>query len=449
MLERSITMVLDSNYEFSPKPTDSMFIPMADKIQSSIIEPNDNLPKEILPSSIKEGSFRITFRPNSGNYIYKGTMRVDKYDNTISGDLYQFLDRPNAWLDTIFPFLSPIPIYPRNRYFSYLKAIGISWVPSYSMRPAMIELTIEEYKYQQPPEGSYNGSFSKSPNRKFMVYLTPVNSRFGFSDSFFMGNLTEGGINKGEFSMKWTSPFFRKATLQINTTPGAIAPMPVKAKDGYGTETFRTIFSSAGWDLKTIYNPKTIFPPPGTTTLAGEVCPSTSDLDALLSSIKMPRNYLDHDWRLQLLVVPGTMGCSRGIMFDNNRKGAATFSNDGYPKSDSPNFGIATDKKQWQVPRAFLRSAAHEVGHGFNQQHQDLTELGEPGPDNSIMTTSPDVANFLANPTSGLPGVFPKDINLRFNRHVRHHLIHFPDPVVRPGAMDFAAGHITTVPEAD
>ena len=45
--------------------------------------------------------------------------------------------------------------------------------------------------------------------------------------------------------------------------------------------------------------------------------------------------------------------------------------------------------------------------------------------------------------------MFPDSINLGFNGHVRHHLVHFPDPVVRPGAMNFGSGHSTTVPEAD
>jgi hypothetical protein len=56
------------------------------------------------------------------------------------------------------------------------------------------------------------------------------------------------------------------------------------------------------------------------------------------------------------------------------------------------------------VPRAFLRSGCHEVGHGFNQQHQSLVGFGEPGSDNSIMTTTPELADFLA--ASGT-GTFP------------------------------------------
>jgi hypothetical protein len=46
--------------------------------------------------------------------------------------------------------------------------------------------------------------------------------------------------------------------------------------------------------------------------------------------------------------------------------------------------------------------------------------------------------------------MFPTDIHLGSNDHVRHHLIHFPDPVVRPGGMSFGTGHAPSfVPQAD
>ena len=50
--------------------------------------------------------------------------------------------------------------------------------------------------------------------------------------------------------------------------------------------------------------------------------------------------------------------------------GAATYSHDGYPASESGHYDTAADQPQRNVPRAFLRSATHEVGHAFNQIHQ-------------------------------------------------------------------------------
>ncbi len=97
------------------------------------------------------------------------------------------------------------------------------------------------------------------------------------------------------------------------------------------------------------------------------------------------------------------------------------------------------------MPSAFLRSASHELGHGFNMIHQSATGFGETGSDATIMTVSPSVASFVT--ANG--GKFPDDIEFRFNKHVRHHLIHFPDIIVRPGGASWTAGHNTTVPEAD
>jgi hypothetical protein len=60
------------------------------------------------------------------------------------------------------------------------------------------------------------------------------------------------------------------------------------------------------------------------------------------------------------------------------------------------------------------------------------------------MTTTPSVADVLF--TQGKS--FPNDINLGFNARVRRHLVHLPDPAVRPGAMDFF-GAAVNAPQAD
>jgi hypothetical protein len=134
------------------------------------------------------------------------------------------------------------------------------------------------------------------------------------------------------------------------------------------------------------------------------------------------------------------------------RLGALTYSHDGYPSAPTgdgilddpgcPDYDLAADHQQLQIPRAYLRSAAHELGHAFNQIHQE-SEAG--GRDNSIMTTSPGVARFL-----GEAGTFPDQINLAFNDRVKTHLRHLPDPTMRPGAMTpfLTSEGISRVPEA-
>jgi hypothetical protein len=245
--------------------------------------------------------------------------------------------------------------------------------------------------------------------------------------------------------MGWVSSFFRKATVEIDTLKGAVAPQAVPPISGPGSEDFRSVFKTAGWDLKVVYDQKDIPVPAG---VVATNCWSSPDLHALMVSVRNPTTNLDKEWHFHLIVVPAKMGCSRGIMYDQigvPREGSASFSDDGYPSSDSAFFGTAQNKKQRDTPRAFLRSASHELGHGFNQIHQEQ----EGGADNSIMTTTPSVADVLGTATTGDPGVFPTNINLGFNEHVRHHLIHFPDPTVRPGGMTFGSGHSSTVPSAD
>jgi len=178
-------------------------------------------------------------------------------------------------------------------------------------------------------------------------------------------------------------------------------------------------------------------------------CWSDGALHGLMASVRKAGTDLDKEWRLHLVVVPGKMSCSRGKMYDSidvPREGVVSYSDDGYPSSHSAFFGAAENKMQRQVARAFIRSASHEIVHGFNQIHQEQ----EGGADNSIMTTTPSVADVLGTSTTGDPGIFPDNIKLTVNQNVRHHMIHFPDPVVRPGGHTFASwASGGSVPSAD
>src|SRR5262249_32957893 len=191
----------------------------------------------------------------------------------------------------------------------------------------------------------------------------------------------------------WVSPFFRRATVEMDTLAGAVAPAPVPDGMG-GNDFFDTIFARTGWEL-TVIRDQTNVPVP-----AGVVptnCWSPADLHALMTTARNPATNLDLDWRLHLMVVPAKLGCSRGIMYDTigvPREGCASFSDDGYPTSDSSNFGTAANRKQREVPRAFLRSATHEITHTLNQIHQEQ----ETTADNSTITTTPSVADVLGGP---------------------------------------------------
>jgi hypothetical protein len=211
----------------------------------------------------------------------------------------------------------------------------------------------------------------------------------------------EAGTVRGKVTREWVSRFFRRCTVEIDTVTGAVLPQQVPALAGSGTETFRTMLASAGWQATVRHDELAIPSPIPDPT----VCWTDGDLHALMQRVCAPTN-LDTEWRLHLFVVQGRITCSRGKMYDSigaPRQGAVSYSDDGYPRAQSVTFGAAEGKMQRNVPRAYLRSASHEVVHGFNQIHQEQ----EGGADNSIMTTTPSVADVLGGPTTGQPGSSP------------------------------------------
>ncbi len=340
-----------------------------------------------------------------------------------------------------------IPIFARSRYHSYLKITSVS-VPVIVPAGGTCEVTLvaDQFFYTQPPSGQFKGTFPNSASRTITLKLTPAPAPFPFSltgGPFFQGRVSQGGVDKGSVTFAWVSPRFRRATVEMDTLAGAVAPAPV-ATGGGGTDFFDTIFARTGWELSVIRDQVNVPVPAGVTPTD---CWSAGALHNLMTTVRNPGTNLDAEWRVHLMIVPAKLGCGRGVMYDTigvPREGCASFCDDGYPTSDSSNFGAAANHKQRDVPRAYLRSATHEITHTFNQIHQEQETI----PDNSIMTTTPSVADVLGGPTTGAPGVFPDQINLGHNATVRHHLNHMPDPVIRPGGWPFASWFPTGAPQA-
>lgn len=440
--------------------------PITDADQPTVpvpVEPGPEPGSRMTVVDLPDGCYRLTVRPALGNGTYRGTLRVDRSDSqlVVSGDLYWFPlgsdDDERGQLvgraladplrndpPTVLRRLG-IPIYARSRYHSYLKATSVRLV---SPRPGTASVTVEQYDYTQPPAGTFNGTFPAAPGSRTAVLRfrkKPAPST-RWPGNYYEGHWVRGGIVKGTITLGWVSPALRRCTIEVDTLIDAVSPQPVHALGTPGTEDFRTMMASAGWAATVVYD-QTDVPKPGSVA-NHQACWSDADLHALMQSIRKPTTDLDAEWRMHLLIVPGAMGCSRGKMYDSitvPREGVVSYSDDGYPTSQSATFGNAENKIQRDVPRAFLRSASHEVVHGFNQIHQEQ----EGGADNSIMTTTPSVADVLGTATSGGPGVFPDDIKLEVNTNVRRHLSHFPDPVVRPGGHTFASWASTPVPSAD
>jgi hypothetical protein len=419
--------------------------------------------------SLKQGCYTVSFVPAAKSILgtrFRGTLRVEHTSPGIrmSGDLYstRLLDMvamqaPAQLLkahvrgshalvsDEAADTGNTIPIYSRQSYRSYLKGTQaelFSIVPE--SEDCGFRLEFDEFPYTHPTTG-FDGSFSDQPSRHIRWVLKETST-----PDFYTGSAFEGSTLLGTVSVRWVSTSYRRADLQLHTLQGAQAP-PADV-DG---ATIASIFADAGWDLA-FADGGSINLPAALAAVDIAACWSKADLHTLMSSVPgYDDDDLDSVWRVHLIAVPVKMDCSRGVMFDSSlgsdpnavaREGSATFSHDGYPSGEvadglgGSHYDTAADQEQRNVPRAYLRSATHEVGHAFNQIHQGF----EDGNDNSIMTPTPSVAEFL-----GTGGTFPTQINLAFNATVNKHLRHLPDPAVRPGAMDFFGSAIAAPEAAD
>jgi hypothetical protein len=422
-------------------------------------------------TKLKEGCYDLRFLPKNFNplmdFSSQGTLRVENIGTDIrfSGDLYTqppmimhslnlgtnrgarlLLHRAMVAPQAAAAAPGVIPIYARTAYRSYWKGTvaalsGLQPIGS----ACTFTLTFEEYDYQQPQTG-FSGSFPATPTRTLRCVF-----QAGAAANQYIGTVFDGTTELGTVSINWIAPEFRRATLTIHTLQGAVPPpTSVSAGGGAsGSEDFSSVFATAGWNLSFEFAGQVPLPPSLVGVQDPNQCWSEAASATLMESVPgYNPSELDTIWSVHLLAVPAKLGCGRGEMFDigpgdpNNvpREGARTHSHDGYPAADSPNFGVAEGGLQKDFPRGFLRSASHEVGHTFNQIHQEL----EGGGDNSIMTTTPSVADVLA--ASGQQ--FPDGIQLGFNDRVRRHLIHLPDPAVRPGGMEFF-GAAVNAPQAD
>jgi hypothetical protein len=396
------------------------------------------LERPLVPCRLKlpKGCYRISINSSPAFAIdpkFVGTMRVqpkkDINGNSnyeISGDLYRNPPR-DLVLATAAPIASPriqIPIFGRKRYHSYLKVIKIT-KPTHVFfgQKCHITLVVEEYKYTPAATDAGHGNFSETPSRVFSVKLLKATPPAGHSGPFYVGQMNEDGSPiPFSLSMEWVSKFYRRATLELESVTGAILV------NSAGSNNFNTIYAKAGWDLNVITGNLNLPLPPG----VGSGSPWTdAALHAFMVANRNPSTNLDADWRYYYVSVPHSSehGGIFGIMFDqigDQREGSCNFIN-----NMVGDFGDNASK---------LRSAAHEIGHGFNQLHPQNEQPLQPS-DNFIMTQSGDTRSAIIE--SG--GTYPDDIRFEFSPHHVHHLIHAPDVVVRPGGEDFGFGHSTVL----
>jgi hypothetical protein len=398
-------------------------VPVAARVGAADAAPAGAGPAgHLIPPDLPGGCYHLAYQPAGTGAPLHGTLRMDRDGGTltVSGDLY--LGARGRGAEP--PPVAGIPTYPRGSYHSYLRGTAVT--------PVAIEL--EQYDYAPPGPGSFNGTFPAAPGSR------TVSLRFGPDGPSppgpaYRGDWLVAAAVAGTFRLCWISPAFRRCTIEVDTVAGAVAPGPVPDRSGTGLEGLDTILASGGWAADIRYD-QTGVPVPADVPDPGR-CWDDAQLHALMSRLRQPAGGLDADWLLHLLVVPGRITCARGKMYDTvrePREGVAVYSDDGFPRLHSRHFGAAEGRTQREVPRAFLRTAGHEILHGLNQIHPEQEDAA----DNSIMTTTADVAALLGLAGAGGTG-FPDGIDLTVNPRCRHRLVHLPDPVVRPGGHTFAS----------
>lgn len=473
---------IPSAKKFTPnqKPIQPDIIDRNNLSVNELVNPQTLHPYKFCHTNLKQGCYSISITTSSMTFLnrgWRGTIRVEKADDgiCISGDLYTVrrymvmskkvlagtkeykLAKPelrniellyeNRLFSEYPVFKKKIPVYSRRSYYAFLLGTSAQlYAISHNNNPCSFNLDFDLYEFDHDDTG-YEGTYPNAPTKAIRLVLQHTDI-----DNRYTGKMFEGETELGTVTMEWVSSYFRKAYLDIHTLQGAQPPQGVDDPDSTDTETFRTIFATAGWDLSASYKTPDITIPASLAGIqASADCWNRENSHELLETVSTyDPAVLDKKWKVHLIAIEGRLGCSRGRMFDNEidaadigdvnnvaREGAVTYSDDGY---NHANFGDNENDLQKDTPRAFIRSAAHEVGHAFNMIHQHDEAVN----DNSIMTVSPGVAGVLN--ADGLD--FPEDIDLSFNALCRHHLIHRPDPWVRPGALEFT-GSLVGTPEAD
>lgn len=143
-------------------------------------------------------------------------------------------------------------------------------------------------------------------------------------------------------------------------------------------------------------------------------------------------------WRLWVIVGSEMKRYSTlGIMFDETepyREGVALFFDPELPDIQRISES-ARGEKLGETPLAFLRTAVHEIGHGFNLYHPKADEHGVPV-GRTIMNQTSDVVG-AASASNPFPGV----ATFAFHDHNETSLVHSPDPQVKPRWKRFGYGH--------
>ena len=312
------------------------------------------------------------------------------------------------------------PQFENSKYSWYFRSLGASY------REGLVRCDVRQYVWD--PDAEDFGEERSDGSVEFECSAEPVTRSWLPQPTLRLtGTATVGGTEFDLTAYK-TAPYYRGCLLEVDVMEER-AWVESADRNTRQPLRFRDVYSDTGIEFAVTVD-ETSVPKERDLTL--------TEIRELLGSHHSTVPPESNKWRLWLLVGSEMKRYSTlGIMFDDTepyREGVALFFDPELP-DDRRIRESARGKKLGETPLAFLRTAVHEIGHGFNLYHPKADEHEVPV-GKTIMNQTSDVigAASAANP-------FPDVASFTFHDHNRTSLVHSPDPQVKPRWKRFGYGH--------
>jgi hypothetical protein len=380
---------------------------------------------------------------------YAGTMRVVHYNNegtvaltptetkngkvglvvNISGDLYAMPPSYPA------PENDQIPIFPIKEYRFYLLATKIE---EGEKGEFILSLDSYELSAQSEVPCPIQASLKWAP--------APLDSLSAFD--YLEGSVVaEDGSQIGVLSLKWITDYLRRAVLEIDRVNDVRTPLDNSSEvdkdllDEIERTSWAKIFEQGGWSMKAEISDQPAEPATKTWT--------EPELHRALPELRDSFD-VDREWRYHMFCVGTVEDGGRGYEFDaeggQNDSGLFAsvvlaakyeFSRTDTDAANMP-WGPALAGRTLDETPAYFRTAAHEIGHALNLEH-NFSTAGFMATTDAIRDIAERRRSLIdgANRGKGDPNEeinVLKEIEWQFAPDDLERLRHWPDVVVRPGA---------------